>query len=962
MLDVLVLGPVECRVAQRPLTVSRLLERALLVRLALAHGAPVPDERLATDLWGDEARDRPTERLRVVVSRLRVALGEHAPLLARTAAGYSLRATTPDAAGAEAAAARLARATRAGDHHAALAAATDALACWRGPALADLRTVRFGRTEGERLDAWFTDITVARLQAKLDLGAAPEMLTEVGTLATEHPLNERIWCMLALALYTTGRQAEALERLGRLRRALADELGIDPAPDTAELELRMLRHDPGLLHTGPDPRPTAAVAAVASRRRTWLPAPRTEFVGRDGELAAVLERLAEPGLITLVGVAGSGKSRLATEVARGVEETGRPVVFVELAPLGRAGSVVPALADTIGTEPEGGPDPLQPIAAALAGAVLVLDNAEHLVGEVGDVVGALLARTRGLTVLVTSQRALLLAAEHQHRIGPLPPATAAALFVSRAAGSARPDPSDVATICAAVDSLPLGIELAAGLTRTLTVAQLARRVNDRLRLLVGGSRDAGGRHTSLRAALDWSFELLGEREQAVLRRLGVFTGGFTLDAAEHVAAVGTEVGPVLADLAERSLVAAVPGADSTRYRLLETVREYAQAQLTAHGEMADARAAHLAWCLRFTRALDTDNVASVEAVTAVFGEWPNLRDALENAPGTARAVGALQLANTLHTAWVARGWFPEARRHLTTLAATPDAAPLDRARAFCNAGFHALMALRLDDAAALLDDAARLDTGTDDELTLAIRYHRGFVDLQRCRLGDAAEILGTGRALAHDLGLRKREAAFADALGTVHAIAGDSAAAEQCYRDAAEIDRARGDEHRLSIRLANLAQVLADLGRGAEALAAAEESDRYAREIDDRQLLPVNHMTRATVALGEGRLKDAEALGRDAIAISDGVDGSIWADFADILVITGELAEARELLDIAYSDLPSEGVAWLAARPISAALAFAEGDLDAARRIVEQTEQTYAALGFGWPRYAGRLAEVRRNL
>lgn len=982
-LEVNVLGPTLVKSGGEVLRVARPMERALLVRLALGRGVAVPDDRLAADLWGEAGLERATERLRVVAFRLRTALGERSELVVRTAGGYRLLASTPDVLGAEAAADRMHAALRAGQHEAVRAAAADALARWRGPSLADMRPTPFAAAEGDRLDAWRLELTVHRLQAELDLGAAGELTTDLAGLASEHPLHEPITCLLAIALYRSGRQADALERLTRLRRALAEELGVDPAPDTAALELRVLRQDPGLLAPRRPAAPTAPAALRTGPRLPAIPAPTTSFVGRDTELAGLVAALHTPGVVTLVGGPGSGKTRLALEAVRPLAAKGVPVAFVDLAPLRREDSVITAVADATGVDPRGG-DPLLHVGAALQGGLLVLDNAEHLVDQVVGLVTTLRRATPNLGVLVTSQRPLLLAEEIQHRIGPLRFPDAMALLTARAAAGTLPAGAEahVAAICAAVDGLPLGIELAAGLTRTLTVPQLAQRMTDRLRLLVGGGRDAGTRHTSLRAALDWSNELLSPVEQAVLRRIGAFAGGFDLDAAEHVVPdriggpeeaagggrVGVETGeiaPALAGLVDRSLVSVVDdvttGVDPRRrFTLLETVRDYAQAQLHTHGETEAALGRHLAWCLQFVRAVEaTDQFGSAESVAAVFAEWPNLLAALDRAAGTPRAGDGLRLALALHRPWVVRGWFGEARRHFAALADARGLDPHERGRALSNQGFHALMTGRLDEAGGLLTAAAAVAGNVDDaSLILRVQYQLGFIDYERCRLTEAIATLAAGYELARKLGHEAHALAFAGALGTAHLYAGDIGAALDRYTAAVAVARARRDESGIARSLSDLSQALLETGRIDEALTLAEESDHHARRLDDRQVLPRNELIRSAAAVTAGELEQAEAHCRAALADGDSGVGMASVDLADVLVLRGRLDEARKLLDEVYAAVAERGTTWLAARPVSAALALAAGDVATAHVLVAETYADHGAAGFGWPRYAERLRVV----
>ncbi|MEU6785149.1 BTAD domain-containing putative transcriptional regulator [Nonomuraea angiospora] len=1079
-LDVLVLGPVTVRAGDATIVVDRLLERALLTRLALAGGSPVPDARLAADLWGEAELARPTERLRVLVSRLRAALpagpgqggagggrSRQASPLVRTPGGYALDAHAADLVKARAAAERAHAAARSGDHAGARDAAAQALGLWRGSALADLRAIPYAELEGERLEAWRLDLMVQRLTADLALGAAAEVSAELERLADEHPLHERLSCLLALALYRTGRQADALDRLARLRRRLADALGVDPVPETAALELRILRQDPSLQLTntapaeggiapspqpsplpaqspGPEPSPLAfgppaaessplsagspavelaplsagsqapppaeSPAPDQARPRVRLPGPATSFVGRDGELAALVRRLARPGLVTLTGGPGSGKSRLAIEAAKTVAQAVQPraVTLVELAPLHREGAVRAAVTAAVGLESESD-DPLPELVARLDGGLLVLDNAEHLVDQVAELVMGLLGRTDGLAVLVTSQLPLLTAGEELNRVGPLPAHAAATLFTQRCApDQAGAEPAAVAAICAAVDRLPLGIELAAGLTRTLTVAQLAARVEDRLRLLVGGGRTAGGRHTSLRAALDWSHDLLAERERLVLRRVSVFSGGFDLEAAEHVVpavpddagpggpgasgpvtggpdtsgsgtggpgtgggvgegmAVG-DVAPALAELADRSLVTVETSGGGRRFGLLETVRDYARAKLLAAGETEGAQAAHLGWCVAFVRRLGapTDFLAA-EEVSAVFAEWPNLLDALERAPGTDRAADGLRLALELHTPWLIRGWYGEAERHFSALADAPGSTPTEQATALSDHAFVSTMVGKFDAAAELLTRAAELaEIASDDMVTMNVLYYRGIVEIERGRLREALPPLLQGLELAESVSHTQRVSAFADALGTLHLYSGDAEQALQRYVTANAFDLETGDEHGLARGLSNQAQALLGMGHLKEALACATESDHYAARLDDRQILPLNELIRGAVAMTEGELARAEGHMRTAVgyAVTDGSGASMaHIDLADVLIRREELGEAAALLDEVYAESAEHSTPWLAARAVSVALALAGRDRRRAGELAEATAAAYAASGFGWPRYAARLEEVRAAL
>ncbi|HEY3609148.1 MAG TPA: BTAD domain-containing putative transcriptional regulator [Pseudonocardiaceae bacterium] len=960
-LDVFVLGPVEVRAEGEPIGLNRPLERALAVRLALADGAGVPDDRLVRDLWGDADLARPTERLRVLASRLRGSLGAAGSALSRSAGGYALRAGPADLVLARAATTRMRAALRAGDRATALAAAVEALGRWRGPAMADLRSVPFLAAEGARLDALRLELLVERFDLELAMDAGVALVGELTRLADEHPLHERLCCLLALALYRSGRQGDALGRLAGLRRLLADELGIDPAADTVAMELRILRQDTALIA------PAEPVDRDDRLLEFRLPLPATTFLGRAAERAALLDRLATAGLVTLTGTAGCGKTRLALEVARDVRRSGRPVGWVDLAPLRDPDEVGPALAAAIGVEP-GQRDWVRRCAEALRGALLVLDNAEHLVEAVAELVVVVSRQADALSVLVTSQRPLLISGERINPVGPLPATAAAELFCDR---SGAPPDADVDAICAAVDRLPLAVELAAGLTRALTVRQLASRIDDRLRLLVGGGRDAGARHTSLRAALDWSHDLLEPTSQVVLRRLAVFAGGWPLEGAESVVTGdGVDVADVpvaLADLADRSLVTVADGAHGRRFGLLETIRHYAGERLRVAGEEEELLARHLVWCRAHVAAHDLSNGDGDAAteLAALFAEWPNLVRALDCAPGTTRAADGLRLAIALDDAWMVRGLSTEILPHYAALVDAPGVSDRERAVALSNYGFASAQSGRTAQAAALLDRAERLAaTVGDDELVMRVLYHRGIAEIEYGRPARAFEPLDRGRELAARLGRPGSSSAFLTVLATAHMYAGALDTALRLHISANQIDRELSDEHGLARGLVNEALVLLIGGDPERALRRAAEAEQIAARLDDAVTVLHVRMIRGRAAFAAGDHDAAADHFRASIerAESGSDTDLVRVALAEVALVSGRVGEARDLVDTVLTGASGDGLAWLVAHPTAAALAMAEGDQGTARSLVRRAAAEYAERGFGWPPATDRLAVVMAGL
>ncbi|MEU9021008.1 BTAD domain-containing putative transcriptional regulator [Actinomadura sp. NPDC048394] len=555
--------------------------RALLALLLVRPGAAVPADRLAESGTAGHA-------LHSQVSRLRAALGPDAPI-ERAAGGYRI-AIDPgdvDAGRFE----RLANAGRAalrdGDAEKAAALLGEALDLWRGPALAG---VPGAEAEAARLEERRLGALEDRIDADLRRGRDRDVVPELRELVERHPLRERLAGLLMRALRDGGGRAEALAVFEETRRRLADELGADPSADLAALHLDLLRGDPA-----PEPvRP---------------PAPLTPLIGRAEDVDGVADLLGAARLVTLTGPGGVGKTRLAVEVAGRADPAGPgavgPACFAELAPLREGASLPRALLGALGLRESGlqaadaAKDPADRLAAALADRtlLLVLDNCEHIVGAVAALAGRLLAACPGLRVLATSREPLGITGEHLWPVRPLDGDAAVRLFTARASAVRRgfaADPRAVRRICAALDDLPLAIELAAARLRTMDVADLAGRLGDRLGVPSRRGRTADERHRTLRAVVAWSWDLLTGDERRVAERFTVFAGGATPDAARRVCGDtgGTgdtyDAGDALESLVDKSLLELSGG----RYRMLETIRAYGAERAGALDEVRKAHARH----------------------------------------------------------------------------------------------------------------------------------------------------------------------------------------------------------------------------------------------------------------------------------------------------------------------------------------------------------------------------------
>ncbi|MFD5935976.1 BTAD domain-containing putative transcriptional regulator [Streptomyces sp. NPDC060333] len=639
----LLLGPTEARDDfHAPLPIGGARLRALLASLALRAGSPlaVTVADLVDEVWGDDPpRDAPAA-LQALVSRLRRALGARDRVLADPTGGYRLAAAPEDVD-----LHRFTRLARDGARQLddpatppAIAAATlrSALALWRGPALADLpepaRSALAAAPEALR-----TAARRGRVEAELRAGAADpaSLLPELDALIHEHPYDEPLRVLQLRTLRAAGRPADALAAYERTRRTLADSLGTDPGPALRAFHAELLR---------PPPEPTAPPEPPEAPRGNLRPR-LTSFVGREPDLEALHGDLSRHRLVTLIGPGGSGKTRLAEHAAADHPEPGW---LVELARLDHPAAVPGAVLSALGLRENGlvarekspaeDPTTLLIDHCAHRGLLLVLDNCEHVIGAAAELADRLLAHCPGIRVLATSREPLGVPGEVLRPVEPLPPDPAHRLFADRAA-AAQPgftpddDPAAVAEICARLDGLPLAIELAAARLRLLTPRQIADRLDDRFRLLTGGSRTLLPRQQTLRAVVDWSWDLLTEPERAVLRRLAVFTGGCDLTAAEAVcAAPALDVADVLGSLVDKSLVLAEPTPDGMRYRMLETIHEYAISR--AADEPAQARTTALRHAEHFLALAEEAepllrSAAQLPWIRRVETELDNLRAALD---------------------------------------------------------------------------------------------------------------------------------------------------------------------------------------------------------------------------------------------------------------------------------------------------------------------------------------------
>ena len=592
-LEIRLLGPFEVVNGGRRVAVSGSKRDALLAVLALAGGRVVEVDALVAALWDEDMPSSPRNAIQHHVTRLRAALGRDA--IAGSADGYALNGdAVVDVAVFEELLSRARSALREGDARDAGDAADEALALWRGSALQGLTDTVWFLAEARRLEALRVDVLEEHFEAALALGEHRDVVSTIRRTVDEQPFRERLWGQLMLALYRSGRQADALDTFQEARRVLGDELGLEPGPELRQLQEAILMQDPAI-----------APVAAADRRRGNLPAPSTSFVGREAELATVLALVRERRVVTLTGPPGVGKSRLALEAARALEdETPDGVWMVELARAGSDADVARLLAQAVGTR---GSDALERTVTRLreAEALLVFDASEHVLGETRRVAETLLRECPRLRLLVTSREVLHVAGEVRVPVEPLAHAGDAApaveLFLERAR-AARPGfelgadgAATVAEISRLLDGLPLGIEIAAARVNALGLQELLAIVEGRLDVLEGRpSADAA--RTALGALVEWSYDVLHADEKAVLHALAVHRGGASLQSLGAAAAAhGLDEATVtylLGGLVDKSIVSVSFPRDSSRYELLDTVRAYVLERLETAGGVDAARQAH----------------------------------------------------------------------------------------------------------------------------------------------------------------------------------------------------------------------------------------------------------------------------------------------------------------------------------------------------------------------------------
>ncbi|MFG2500806.1 BTAD domain-containing putative transcriptional regulator [Streptomyces sp. NPDC048441] len=917
MLTVAVLGPTEVRRDGERLPLPSGKTTEVLVRLAVEAGRPVRAERITEDLWACAATGKNT--LQSKVSQLRRALAEPG-LVTSGKGGYTLN-VDPDSVDALHVVALAASATasrRTGDAAAALEVSTDGLVLFRGEVLVDAGEGDWLQPHRARLEEVRLGLLEDQLAARVDLGLGGDVIGELEGLVAQYPLREGLWCCLITALYRMGRQADALAAYTRVRELLVDELGIDPGPNLRALEEQILQQSRALDSAGS--RPTVRAGPVGN-----LPGLSSSLVGRAAEVSAVHDLLRHRRLVTVVGPAGVGKTRLAIEVARGLTPPGG-TWLVRLDAVDTTTSIPRTVAETLHL-----PGGKQMLVERFTGAetVLVLDNCEHVVDRVAELTSELLDAAPQLRVLVTGQVRLDLDGEAVYQLAPLPIADSVSLFASRAAEIRKQFVLDVETtasveeVCLSLDGLPLAIELAAARARSLSVQDIARRLDDRFALLQDPTSRRPERRRALAAAIGWSYELLFPDEQRGLWALSCFADGASLNAAEHVlAALGVpeaSVVDIVDRLADRSLVSVeVTPEGAVRYRLLDSIRDFALDRLRASGLVDDARAAHAGWLAEAADRCDATvrGKRQSDCLAVVRAERANIDAALTWSADHDQQLG-VRLATGFGWAWVVHGdGVAAATRVRGTLQAAGSLVTTgERATGLLLAGWLETSAGNLDQAEADLDEAL----GLVKQLALGhlradAHRHLAFLRIQQGRPQDALELATASLTVYRPLRLNWEVAT--------------------------------------SLVIASYASIM--LGDTTSATEAANEARQLLTPIGDSWALVHADGTLGVIAQADGRLDEAVVILTRAAAASErlgflGQAALHLTTLGQVEQRAGNTQAAIETLQRALVAAGHSGDLRIAAtaRVNLARLVRASGQPDTALILLEQTDRWYRASGGG---------------
>jgi predicted ATPase/DNA-binding SARP family transcriptional activator len=930
------LGRLEVDADGVDLTPVRPKQRALLALLLLRAGEVVAIEDLVEGLWGPQPPETAQKALHGHISALRKRLG--AERIETRPPGYRLGLAAGDELDVQHFE-RVIAAARTDGSSARSKTLQEALALFRGEPLSDFRYEGFATSEAARLEELRLTVIEEQIDAELELGRHAEVVPQLERLVVDHPLRERMRAQLILALYRAERQADALQAFQEARARLVDELGIEPGPALQRLERQILNHDPEL--AAPD-------ALSPERNLVWegatLPPQPTPLIGREREIEEVTDllRRSDVRLVTLTGTGGTGKTRLAVHAAAAlVDSFADGVVFVGLASLQDPDLVLTTTAQALGVGAMSRETLATDVGRALQNRelLLVFDNFEHLLAAAPSVAD-LAAGAAGVKLLVTSRAPLRLSAEHVYPVSPLPtPAgdedvdgllqcESVALFEARAQ-AVRPDfavnvtnAGAVADICEALDGLPLAIELAASRVGVLPPAAMSQRLDHALMLLVGGALDAPERQRTLRATIDWSYELLEQAEQRLFVRLAVFAGGCTIEAAESICGDDLEVVDGLASLTDKGLTRLEGSDEEPRFTMLETIHEYAAERLEHSEEASMLRCRHAEHFLALAEEAEPNLIGAgshAEWLDRLERDRDNFRAALDWLEASGDSDGALRLTAALWRFWDLKRHLVEGRRRLESALRADEHPTAARAKALSGAADFALA------------------TG---DITAGGRWAREALELHR-RLGDAwgsafSQLMVASATRLEGNWPRAQELARESVrqfreLGDRHYALRAAAWDAWAYYEGGDLERARelSEEILLEARmehdpfpegvaLAFLADIAVDQGRVQDAVSAAESSYRIFRDLGDLLNIAICVCSFARVLTLAGKPEVAARVLASSVALHEEI-GAGLAQLASMSE-TALIAIRHQLDETAFADAWEKGRSLTADEAVALAL------------------------------------------
>jgi predicted ATPase/DNA-binding SARP family transcriptional activator len=866
-----------------PVDVGGSRPQALLIDLALAEGHPVPADRLLDDVWsGDPAPAR--NRLQVQVSRLRRALGEER--ITTRGGGYALDLPHDalDAFCFERLSTEGRAALQAGDAQRAATLLRNALDLWRGSALVDFADDAFAVPVITRLEESRLAAIEAHGDAELLLGRHAEMIGELEALVQSYPLREHLWAQLMTALYRAGRQAEALRAYQRARTVLAEQLGIDPSPALRDLEEAVLAQDLALA-AQPVPPARAGTQGMA----TNLPVATTSLIGRAAEMDATVRLVHEHRVTTVVGPGGVGKTRLAMDVGRRLlAEFEHGVHMADLAPVDDAAGISNAIVAALGVEVEVGEGASSNLDDRLSAflrdrhTLLILDNCEHIVALAAELVDDLVGRCADLRVLATSREPLLIAGEVLWTLAPLEPPDAVALFMERARAvtpsidTARTSPETVGAICGRLDCLPLAIELAAARMRAFTPDDLLSRLDDRFSLLTTGSRTALPRQQTLRAVIDWSYDLLFDDERRVFERLSLFAGQFGMAAAEAICSderiEAGEVAELVAGLVDRSLVATRPSPRGVEFRLLQTLAQYGRERLDRAGDAEATRTRHARYVASLVEVPNAAHGRPEGNWYGMIGEWrDDIRLAMEWSLACGDADIACAITGALGWYWNMGGRIDETWQWLTAaLALGEPNAPSRRVLALAWAGN---VGIAHDSDRAIAYGAEGVERaralGDDAAIAVATMLHGSALSDFFHRTEASAALFDESRRAFERVGDAWGLAMAAIVSGSMHLVKADLDAALPEFEEAATGFGSLGNAWARSTALRHVADIAAARGQYDKAAEALRQAITGLRAVDATGLSSGLVARLAYIAAVQGQPDEADSWFEEALASAE---------------------------------------------------------------------------------------------